>query len=246
MVVDVFVFIGELDVAGGKKELSTVSELDVSGRLVPAARATDPQRRAWQEDLLDCERLRREYQTASDVWRQAQRAVEEGERPARFADLKLQAAQQIARELNERQNTLPQRIRDLCSDPKLRLQWDRLKTAIQRTQARCNAADSDLQSEKLRWDRHKRRLSQLGDEGQAWQRVDEETEGLRFFSVALIGAAASDATLRVLCREWNAGAGEIKECAALVLLEHADATAERSQVLDDFENNRHNRTWSVL
>ena len=230
--------------AGGKKTVPAVIAVVEGERLEPAARATDPTRREMQAALLDCERLRAEYRAAVDVWKQAVAEVDAGERPQRFADLKLEASQVIVREINNRENEYPQKLRQSCRDAGLNLAQHRATTARNRSAERLKLASSNLDAEKLRWSRHLKGLVQLGIEGQHYRRVDEECEGLRLFGVELLGSAVADATLKVLCREWNAITSDIRECAALVLLEHDDAAAEHAEAMQAFENARHNRTWS--
>jgi len=213
-------------------------------RLEPAARATDPTRRTMQEALLDCERLRAEYRAAVDVWKQAVAEVDAGERPQRFADLKLEASQVIVREINRIQNDYPPKLRQTCADAGLNLAQHRATTARNRSAERLQQATSNLDAEKLRWSRHLKGLVQLGTEGEQYRRTDEESGGLRLFGVELLGSAVADATLKVLCREWNAVTSDLRECAALVLLEHDDAAAEHAEAMQEFENARHNRTWS--
>ncbi|MFM7166728.1 MAG: hypothetical protein ACKO3T_15935, partial [Planctomycetaceae bacterium] len=138
------------------------------------------------------------------------------------------------------------KLRQSCRDAGLNLTQHRAMTSRNRSAERLKLATSNLDAEKLRWSRHLKGLVQLGIEGQHYRRTDEECEGLRLFGVELLGSAVADATLKVLCREWNAITSDIRECAALVLLEHDDAAAEHAQAMQAFENARHNRTWSEI
>lgn len=223
--------------AGGKKVVAEVSE-----RLEPAARATDPARKEMQAALLDCARLRIEYRAAVEAVDEARELVAQGEKNENLIVNRQHAADAIAREIDRRENEFPQKLRRTCPDVALRRELQRLTKKRQATQARLTTVTADLEREKRRWRDRVADFGQLGTEGPDWIRVDVDSS-LGTFAAELVGAAALIPMKQRMLIELNGLASEVVESFALVSVEHADAMSEHQATCAAFEDCRHRMTW---